>query len=381
MEHVGNLDTEAKLKERVKELTCLYKVVQMATQSDSPIDELLQGIAELLPAGWQYPEITAGRVTLDDRSFTSDGFRKTPYTQSAPIQFNGEKIGHIEVCYLEERPQLYEGPFLKEERNLIDALGREVSSIFERYQSRLEKAELEEQLRHTDRLATLGQMAAGVAHELNEPLGNVLGFAQLAEKEPNLPESVKDDLGKIVDACLHSRKIISKLKYFARQMPSQRIETNLNEIILERLLFIESRCAKYGIDIVRDLDPDPPGIHADPSQLHQVLINLMVNAVQAMPDGGVLTLRTAHDENRVKLTISDTGIGIDEEVLSKIFLPFFSTKDADHGTGLGLSVVDDIVKSHGGEIIAKSRIGRGTSFMVYFPLEQGSGTISGTEFG
>lgn len=381
MQHVENLDTEAKLKERVKELTCLYKVVQMAAQSESPIDEVLQGIAALLPAGWQYPEITVGRVTLDDRSYTSDNFRETPYNQSALIQLNGERIGSIEVFYLEKRPQLYEGPFLKEERNLIDTLGREVSSIFDRYQSRLEKAELEEQLRHADRLATLGQMAAGVAHELNEPLGNILGFAQLAEKAPNLPSTVKEDLGKIVEACLHSRKIISKLKYFARQMPSQRVETNLNEIILERLLFIESRCAKYGIDIVRDLDPDPPGLHADPSQLHQVLINLMVNAVQAMPDGGVLTLHTSHDERKVTLAISDTGVGIDEEVLGKIFLPFFSTKDADHGTGLGLSVVDDIVKSHGGKIIAKSRIGKGTSFTVYFPLGKGSGSISGTEFG
>ena len=366
MRQIEIFDTETKLRERVKELTCLYKVVQMSAQPDVPLDEVLQGIANLLPPGWQYPEITVARLTLEDQRYTSANFRETPYRQKATVTLGGEVLGSIEVFYLEEKPLFFEGPFLKEERNLIDALAREVSGIVERYQTRLEKAELEEQLRHTDRLATLGQMAAGVAHELNEPLGNILGFAQLAQKAENVPQIVLEDLEKIVDACLHSRRIISKLKYFARQMPSQRVSTNLNDIILERLLFIESRCAKHGIEIVRDLDPDLPSIYADPSQLHQVLINLMVNAVQAMPEGGILTLRTSHSRGKVRLTISDTGVGIPDEILGKIFMPFFSTKDADHGTGLGLSVVDDIVKNHGGEILAKSRIGKGTSFDVFF---------------
>jgi signal transduction histidine kinase len=368
MGHIENLDTESKLRERVKELTCLYKVVQLAAQPDAPLDELLQGIADLLPAGWQYPEITVGRVTLGEQSYESSGFRETPFRQKATVRISNESIGSVEVFYLEERPLIFEGPFLKEERNLIDALAREIAGLHERYQTRLEKAELEEQLRHTDRLATLGQMAAGVAHELNEPLGNILGFAQLAQKADNTPESVMDDLGKIVQACLHSRQIISKLKYFARQMPSQRVLINLNDIILERSLFIESRCAKHGIDIVRELDSSLPAILADPSQLHQVLINLMVNAVQAMPEGGTLTIQTSRVVSRVKLTISDTGVGIAEDDLGKIFLPFFSTKDADHGTGLGLSVVDDIVKSHGGEILARSQLGKGTSFDVFFSL-------------
>jgi signal transduction histidine kinase len=365
-----NLDTEAKLRERVKELSCLYKVVQLATaQPESPISEVLQGIAELLPAAWQYPEITCGRVILDDQIFLTAGFTETTYRQSADILVRGVRRGFIEVVYLEKRPKLFEGPFLQEERNLIDALAREVSGIVERYQTRLEKAELEEQLRHSDRLATLGQLAAGVAHELNEPLGNILGFTQLAQKVENVPLIVRNDLDKIVVACLHSREIINKLKFFARQMPVQRKETDVNEIILERLFFIESRCAKHGIEIVRQLDPNLPHILADPSQIHQLLINLMVNAVQAMPDGGRLTLRTSKANNRVVLFVEDTGVGIAKDVLSKIFLPFFTTKDADQGTGLGLSVVDDIVKSHGGEIRAASLPGKGTSFEVLIPID------------
>jgi signal transduction histidine kinase len=366
----SHLDTEAKLRERVKELTCLYKVVQLATmQSDAPISELLQGIAELLPPGWQFPEITCGRVVLDDQIFETQGFKETAYKQSADIVVRGVRRGFIEVVYLERRPRLFEGPFLKEERNLINALAREVSGIVERYQTRIEKADLEEQLRHADRLATLGQLAAGVAHELNEPLGNILGFAQLAQKSEEISDLVRGDLQKIVAACLHSREIINKLKFFTRQIPVQRTKTDLNEIITERLFFIESRCAKYGIEIERQLDPDLPLIFADPSQLHQILINLMVNAVQAMPDGGKLTLATLRQGDNVLLTVKDTGIGISKEILSKIFLPFFTTKDADQGTGLGLSVVDNIIKSHHGEIRAASEPGRGTIFHVLLPIE------------
>jgi signal transduction histidine kinase len=377
MERPEILDTEAKLRERVKELTCLYKAVQIATaQSDAPIGEVLQGIAELIPPAWQYPEITVGRVVMDDQSYETRGFRETPYKQAADIVVRGKVRGFIEVVYVEETPVLHEGPFLREERNLIDALAREISGIMERHQARLEKADLEEQLRHADRLATLGQLAAGVAHELNEPLGNILGFAQLAEKAPGVPEGVMADLKKIVSACLHSREIIHKLKLSARQMPPQRQATDLNEIITERLLFIESRCIKNGIEIIRRLDPTLPLIVADPSQLHQVLINLMVNAVQAMPDGGRLTIRTGVTGNTVTLGVEDTGVGISDEALNKIFHPFFTTKDADQGTGLGLSVVDDIVKSHGGEITAESELGKGTSFTVRFPMDRAAGPRS-----
>lgn len=377
MAHPEILDTEAKLRERVKELTCLYQAVQIATtQSDAPIGEVLQGIAELIPPAWQYPDITVGRVVMDDQSYATRGFRETPFKQSADIVVRGKPRGFIEVVYLEETPELHEGPFLSEERNLIDALAREVSGIMERHQARLEKADLEEQLRHADRLATLGQLAAGVAHELNEPLGNILGFAQLAEKVPGVPTTVMEDLQKIVSACLHSREIIHKLKLSARQMPPQRQETDLNELITERLLFIESRCIKHGIDIVRNLDSNLPRIVADASQLHQVLINLMVNAVQAMPDGGKLTISTGMKGDRICLGVEDTGMGISEDALNKIFLPFFTTKDADQGTGLGLSVVDDIVKSHGGEISAQSELGKGTSFTVLFPIDRSAGSRS-----
>jgi signal transduction histidine kinase len=362
-------DAQSKLRERVKEIGCLYEVVRLADNPDLSLDEVLQGVANLLPPAWQYPNKAAGRVVLDGRSYTTQGFAETSHIQSAAIVVGGEERGGIEVVYLEERPRMHEGPFLKEERHLINALAREVSGIIERRQAREEQARLEDQLRHADRLATIGQLAAGVAHELNEPLGNILGFAQLADKADGLPDKPRRDIAKIIDACLFSRKVVSKLKLFARQMPAQRTTVDLNKMITEELFFIESRCTKQGVTLQQELDPELPTFEADSGQLYQVLVNLAVNAVQAMPDGGVLTIRTRNLGDRVALGVSDTGVGMSDEVKDKIFVPFYTTKEVDQGTGLGLSVVHGIVSAHGGTIDVVSAPQTGSIFEVCLPIE------------
>jgi signal transduction histidine kinase len=367
-------DAQARLGERIKELGCLYEVLRIADHPEASLEEVMQGIADLLPPAWQYPDKAAARVTLDDRTYCTKGFAETPYVQSAPVVVGDQTRGRIDVVYLEQRPELYEGPFLKEERHLIDALARELSGIIERRQARAERARLEDQLRHADRLATIGQLAAGVAHELNEPLGNILGFAQLADKTADLPESARRDIHKIVSACLYSRKVVSKLKLFARQTPAHKSRTDLNRMVREELFFIESRCIAQGVELVQDLEPTLPLLVADPSQLYQVLVNLTVNAVQAMPNGGTLTIRTRRNDGSVALIVEDTGIGMTESVQQKIFMPFFTTKDVDQGTGLGLSVVHGIVTAHGGTIGVRSASGRGAHFEINLPLDGASGT-------
>jgi len=276
--------------------------------------------------------------------------------------------GFVEVTYLEDRPLLDEGPFLREERSLIDAIARELALITERREADEEKARLQEQLRHADRLATIGQLAAGVAHELNEPLGGILGFAQLAKKSPDLAEQVVQDMDRIIAASLHAREVVKKLMLFAREAPMKMNRLSINKTIEDGLYFLESRCAKAGIELIRNLQPDIHDIAADPSQLYQVLVNLVVNAVQAMPSGGKITIGTGEVDSRVILTIEDTGTGIDEETLRKIFIPFFTTKDVNEGTGLGLAVVHGIVSSHGGTIDVESKVGEGTRFVVSFPV-------------
>jgi len=375
---------EAALRERVKELTCLYGIAQVSGQPGVSLQEILRAIVEILPPAWQYPEIASARIVLDESSYSTEGFRDGHWKQTADIVVGERRRGAIEVVYAEEKPELDEGPFLEEERNLIDAIARQAALIVERKQGEEDRSRLQDQLRHADRLATIGMLAAGVAHEMNEPVGNILGFAQLATRCPGLPEPAKLDLQKIEAASLHTREIIKKLLVFARQMPPRKSRVSLNRVVEEGLYFLEARCVKEDVELVRSLAPDLPEITADPAQLNQVLVNLVVNALQAMPHGGRLTVATRDCGGYVLLIVEDTGTGMSEEILERIFVPFFTTKDVGQGTGLGLPVVHGIVMSHGGSLEVASRVGRGTRFEIRLPVtgprdleESGQDVVSG----
>jgi len=361
-------DAQIDLRERVKELTCLYSIARLASKAEITLEEILRGIVELLPSAWLYPEIACARIVMDGHSYSTPHFREGRWKQSANIVVHEETRGQVEIYNAEERPELDEGPFLKEERNLLDTVAKEVAIIIVRRQAEQEKSELKEQLRHTERLATIGQLSAGVAHELNEPLGNILGFAQLAKKCPGLPQQAELDIEKILTASLNAREVVKKLLIFARKLPPRKTKVNLNQLVEEGLHFFESRCAKEGIELARSLSPDLPDILADPAQLNQVIVNLIINALQAMEAGGRLTLRTLAGEEHVSLMIEDTGIGMDEEVMKQIFTPFFTTKDVGQGTGLGLPVVHGIVTSHGGSIKIESKPNQGSRFEIQLPI-------------
>jgi signal transduction histidine kinase len=363
-----NQRARAALRERVKEMTCLYRIAKADEQPNTTMGQLLLNIAELLPPAWQYPELTSARIVIDGKSYETNGFWDGQYKQSAKIVIDEKERGVVEVVYSGHPPELDEGPFLKEERTLLDNVARQVAMIVEQREAEEQRAMLEGQLRHADRLATIGQLAAGVAHELNEPLGNILGFAQLVQQESGLSGQTRKDVDTIVAASLHAREIVNKLKLFARQSPPQKTQLDLNELIEKGLVFVESRCAKAGIEIVRSLADGLPAITADHGQIHQVLVNLVVNAVQAMPQGGRLIIATRTEDDSVFMTVEDTGVGMSEEVRRQIFVPFFTTKDINKGTGLGLAVVDGIVNAHSGHISVESREGEGSRFVIRLPI-------------
>ncbi|MDH5684871.1 MAG: ATP-binding protein, partial [candidate division WOR-3 bacterium] len=176
------------------------------------------------------------------------------------------------------------------------------------------------------------------------------------------------DIDNIVMASLHAREVIKKLMFFARQMPPKKVQVNLNQLVEDGLYFLKSRCEKEGIKVVRSFSSDLPEITADPSQLYQVLVNLVVNAIQAIPKGGKLTIQTITGNGYVSLIVEDTGIGMSEDILKQIFIPFFTTKGVGEGTGLGLPVVHGIVTAHGGTISVESVVNQGSRFEVKLPL-------------
>jgi signal transduction histidine kinase len=356
------------LRERIKELTCLYGIMQVVIRPDTSLEDILQNIVNLLPAAMQHPEIAVGRINLDQRSYTTTNFHESQLKLAADVVVSGKRRGDVEVAYLEDKPTLESRSFLEEEQSLIEAVANHVALIVKRKEAEGDRAKLQQQLRHADRLATIGQLAAGVAHELNEPLANILGFAQLAKKSLGLPAQTEQDIEKIVVSALHAREVIKKLLTFARQMPPTKTRVNLNKIVEEGLYFLESRCAKQGVELIRSLRPDLPEINADPTQLQQILVNLMVNALHAMANGGRLTVKTLADDSHVSLAVEDTGTGMAEEVKGKLFTPFFTTKDVGQGTGLGLAVVHGIVTSHGGAINVESEVGRGARFEIKLPI-------------
>jgi len=362
-------NAQAALRERVKELTCLYGISQAIQKHSDSFDYLLADIVNLLPSAWQYPDITSAKIVLDKKLYLTSSFAESSIKQNADIIINGKKRGYVTIYYSEEKILLYEGPFLKEERHLLDTVARELSIVVEQKEAKDEKNRLYEQLKHADRLATIGQLSAGVAHELNEPLGSILGFAQLLNKNSTLSEGVCMDIQKIVNASLHAREIVRKLLIFSRQMPVKMSDVDLNSVVKEGLFFLESRCVKNGIKLICDYEKDLSYIFADASQLTQVLVNLVVNSIHAMPEGGVLTITTKSADGMVLLIVEDIGEGISEENMDKIFLPFFTTKEVGKGTGLGLSVVNGIITAHKGSIMVYSKVGKGTRIEIKFPAQ------------
>jgi signal transduction histidine kinase/Fe-S-cluster-containing hydrogenase component 2 len=241
-------------------------------------------------------------------------------------------------------------------------------------QSNQELADTREQLIQSEKLASMGQLAAGIAHEVNNPLGIVLMYAHLLLEEHGGDEKVREDLQMIVDQASRCRKIVGGLLDFARQNKVLREPTDLKELVDQSVRALQKPAA-VRLDIQHELDD--PIAEVDRDQVIQVMTNLVSNAYAAMTNGGTLTVRTDGDAGRIRVAIEDTGTGIPADNMKKIFEPFFTTKQIGRGTGLGLAVTYGIVKMHHGDIAVQSNADpnagpTGTSFIVTLPRRGGT---------
>jgi len=232
--------------------------------------------------------------------------------------------------------------------------------------------ETQQELLHKENLASMGQLAAGVAHELNNPLGTILLYSDILYKEAAEDDSRRDDLQMIVKEANRCKVIVRDLLNFARQSKVLAQPTDLDEL-LEKLTAEQKKHPRFdNVEIVLELDTALPIIQADPLQLQQIFINLMDNAAEAMEakGGGTLTINTrqAPYGQGVDVAVTDTGTGIPEKDRAKLFKPFFTTKPVGSGTGLGLAIVYGIVKMHRGQVQVQSEEGKGTTFTITLPL-------------
>ncbi|HYQ47684.1 MAG TPA: ATP-binding protein, partial [Thermodesulfovibrionales bacterium] len=224
----------------------------------------------------------------------------------------------------------------------------------------------QEQLIQSAKLAAIGELASNVAHEINNPLTSIIGFTELSKEEDDV-NMIRKSLDIIEKESLRARDIVKQLLGFARKKPLQLTEVMINDVLRDVVVLSASQARMARVRISEDYGNVPPTT-GDIDQLKQVFLNVITNAVHAMPDGGSLTIKTSMQGEYILLRISDTGHGIPEDIKKRIFEPFFSTKK-DKGTGLGLSISYRIIQDHGGRIDVESEEGKGTTFIIRLPVK------------
>jgi len=361
--------TEDKLKERIKELTCLYNVSSFIVNSDlQNLQPTWDAIALSLKDALHYSNDASVEFKINDVIIVAghqDGDKV--YMISAIKQFN-QIIGSIKVGYSKEK---YDNDaFLKEEEQLLATIALEIGNLLERKQIVDNEMLVKRQMERTDRLSILGEITAGIAHELNTPLANILGFTELLKERFIDDEVASNDLNKIMTSAIFSREVVKKLMFFSCEMPQQMMFTNIIPIINDAVGLLKPNFDKKALTYQVEYANDDMQLRVDPIQITQVIFNLVINAIYFSPEKGHIQISIeAPTDKEVVLKIKDEGTGIPKAVRESIFNPFFTTKPVGEGSGLGLSVVHGIVKSHKGSITQQQNSTKGTTFTVVFPKQ------------
>ena len=488
------------LGDRVRELNCLFSISKLVEKGNISLGEILQGTVGFLPPAWQYPEITGARIILDGQEFKTKEFKKTKWRQAKTIIVEDEQRGILEVCYLEQRPEADEGPFLSEERNLLNAIAERIGKVAELKQTEAKLLNSEKRFRdlvenslvgisiiqddtivyqnpeqerihgplprksilidheniHTEdvekikefynkiisgkvqtletdfrffpgpkggggphmkwvhcrsspieyqgkeailvnmmdvtmakemerlldiqgRMASLGHVAAGIAHEIRNPLSGINIYLNTLEKIYDKAASldkVKGILAQLQSASSKIESVIRRVMDFSKPSEPNLVLTDINQPIEEAIKLSAVTMRKSGIMIEKELAEDLPPCHADPHLIEQVILNLITNAAEAMKgmgDSKKIGLSASIQNNRILVRVSDSGPGVPVDLRDKIFNPFYTTKEGS--TGIGLSLSHRIITDHGGFLrVSQSKWG-GAQFIIEIPIERGRSQI------
>jgi PAS domain S-box-containing protein len=482
------------LAERVKELNCLFEISRLVERHRLAFAEILQGIVEIIPPACQYPEITCARICIDGQEFKTDNFNKTPWMLSQSIFVSEESAGQIDVCYLTEMPQIDEGPFLNEERDLINTIAERIGRIAERRQTQAALTEsekrfrdlvensltgisiiqdgrivyqnpeqerllgrlprriifedidkihhddskkvaefyqnlitgqwhysdtefrfypagkkgspadmrwvhcrasrieyqgrgaillnidevtrakrLENLLRIQDKMSSLGRVAAGIAHEIRNPLSGINIYLNTLKKlhhRDGSEEKVGQILDQIQSASRKIESVIRRVMDFARSSEPQLALIDINGPIEEAVNLSAVSLRKRNIKIEKNLADNLPACYLDSQLIEQVMLNLITNAAEAMQDNPkhkIITVTSAAVGDRIQVNVSDSGPGIPPESREIIFDPFYTTKN--DSSGIGLSLSHRIIADHGGSLTATAGKLGGAEFRIEIPIK------------
>ncbi|WP_396635004.1 sensor histidine kinase [Maribacter sp. R86514] len=357
---------EDKLKERVKELTCLYEVTSIIVNSDyDQLEASLEAIAYCLKRAWQFENVTEVFLKTGEYQVQTEDYKEDMVTLVSKIKVFNKIEGEVFVGYPSNKYTIDD--FLIEEQALLNNVALAIGNLIERKQIRDKEAITRRKMERTDRLHILGEITAGIAHELNTPLANILGFAELLTDKITDKETVRD-LEKIMDSAIFSREIVKKLMFFACEMPQEMKMVKLNPIITSVIKLLEPSLRPKSLKLTTSFDNDDIELRADNVQLTQVMFNLIMNAIYYSPHDSTITIHVLQTASHVSIEITDEGKGIPTQLEDKVFEPFFTSKPIGEGSGLGLSVVHGIITSHKGKIEHKPNTPKGTIFTIDFPI-------------
>lgn len=359
------ISTEEKLQERIKELSCLYDISSILAKHEQGLDKTVGKIAGILKKAWRFSDAAIVEIILDNYAFKTGSVPEITVVQTGEILVFGNFCGSLTVHY--PAPQFSEKHFLKEEQQLLNKVAYELSNFYEKEKNKEKEEILQRTAQRNDRLVILGEITAGIAHELNTPLGNILGFAEFIEERTTDPQ-IKADITKIIRSSIYSREVVKKLMFFACEMPQNMDYIEIKPVILQALSLLGPNFIKAEVSHSFFIENEEIQARLDNIQLSQVLFNILINAIYVSPRNGEINIKVYNNEKFLFIEIADEGPGIKNEIKARIFEPFFTTKPLGEGSGLGLSVVHGIVKSHKGNIVAFDNTPKGTVFQIKLPL-------------